>query len=70
MGEIVNLRRVKKQRERAKAAEEAAQNRVRFGRTAAAKQADAAEAAQRAALLDGARIGPPTPADQRPSQDD
>lgn len=56
MGEIVNLRRVKKQRERARAAAEAAQNRVRFGRTPAERDAAAAEAARRATALDGARL--------------
>jgi Domain of unknown function (DUF4169) len=56
MAEIVNLRRVKKQRARAEASEQAAQNRVRHGRSAAQKQSDAAEAAKRRALLDGVRL--------------
>jgi hypothetical protein len=40
MGEIVNLRRVKKARRRAEAADAAQQNRVRHGRTAAQKAND------------------------------
>ncbi len=56
MAEIVNLRQVRKQRARAKAAEQAAANRARHGRTPAQKQADAAEAARRRALLDGAKV--------------
>jgi hypothetical protein len=55
MAEIVNLRQVKKQRARAAAADHAAQNRARFGRTPAEKRAEAVEAARRRALLDGAK---------------
>ena len=62
MGEIVNLRRVKKQRERAAQAAEAAENRVRHGRTGAQKANDRREAERRQALLDGARTVPDEPA--------
>ncbi len=40
MGEIVNLRRMKKRRARAEAADAARESRVRHGRTAAERQND------------------------------
>jgi len=59
MVEIVNLHRVKKQRERDDAAASAKQNRVRHGRTKAERANDAREAARREALLDALRRGEP-----------
>ncbi len=59
MGEVVNLRKWRKAREKAAAEAEAAANRAAFGRTRAEKQRDAKEAAQRAALLEGSRMDPP-----------
>jgi hypothetical protein len=59
MGEVVNLRRVKKARERAAAAGQAAANRVKFGRTAAEKAADASAEAHRQARLDGKELTGP-----------
>ena len=56
MGEIVNLRLVKKRAARVAAAAEAAENRVRHGRTAAAKAADRLERALAAAVVEGARL--------------
>ena len=58
MGEIVNLRRVKKQRERVEAAAEAKQNRVRHGRTKAEKANDQRQEERRKALLDAVRRDP------------
>ena len=58
MGEIVNLKQVKKQRARAGKAAEAAANRAKHGRTAAEKANDRREEARRQALLDGARQPP------------
>ena len=55
MGENVNLRQVKKQRAKAEAAAQAAENRARFGRTTAQKRSEAAEEARLQGLLDGAR---------------
>lgn len=55
MGEIVNLRRVKKARAQQAARQDAAENRVRHGRTGAQKKADAAAEARARAALDGAR---------------
>jgi hypothetical protein len=55
MGEIVNLRQVKKQRERAAAEQRAAENRARHGRTVEARKAERLEQERRQALLDGAK---------------
>ena len=55
MGEVVNLRRARKARDRAEAEGAAAANRAAFGRTRAQKEADAREAERQARLLDGAR---------------
>ncbi len=56
MGEIVNLRRVKKARQRAEAAEAAQQNRVRHGRTAVQKANDAGDRDRAAKAAAGARL--------------
>lgn len=48
MGEIVNLRRARKAKEKAGKEAEAARNRALHGRTKAARAEDAAEAARRA----------------------
>ena len=55
MGEIVNLRRVKKQRARQDAENAAQENRTRHGRSGTQKKNDAREAERRHALLDGKR---------------
>lgn len=59
MGEVVNLRKWLRAREKAAAAAKAAANREAFGRTRTQKQRDAAEAAQRDALLEGSRLDTP-----------
>jgi hypothetical protein len=56
MAEIVNLRRVKKQRARAEQAKVADTNRVLHGRTRAEKDADDRARARREAVLDQARL--------------
>jgi hypothetical protein len=53
MGEIVNLRTVKKRLAREAADAKAKENRVRHGRTDAQKANDRRDEARRAALLDG-----------------
>ncbi len=58
MGEIVNLRRVKKQRARAEQAVQAAANRVLHGRSKGEKAADAMAAERLEATLDQARVEP------------
>lgn len=58
MAEIVNLRRVKKQREAAAHAAEAQHNRVLHGRTKGEKQRDALQKAQTERRADQARLDP------------
>lgn len=55
MGEIVNLRRTRKDRARGDREKQAAENRVRFGRTAAEREAQAAAETKAARVLDGHR---------------
>ena len=55
----MNLRRARKARERAVAAEAAAHNRASFGRTKAERQASAEATGRRDALLDAHRLEPP-----------
>ena len=55
MGDPVNLNHARKAAARRKAEIEAAANRVKHGRGKVEKQADRADEARRAALLDGAR---------------
>jgi len=59
MGEVVNLRKWRKAREKAEAATQAAANREAFGRTRAQKRRDATETTQRDALLEGSRMETP-----------
>ena len=56
MGDIVNLRRVKKAKLRAEATVQAAENRSRSGRTKQEREADAKRDALAARTLDGARL--------------
>ena len=53
MGDIINLRRVRKVKKRADDANTAATNRLQFGRSKPEKQAQKAEDARRKAQLDG-----------------
>jgi hypothetical protein len=55
MAEIVNLNRVRKAKARTDAGKAAEANRAKFGRTKVERDAEAAEQAQRKALLDGAK---------------
>lgn len=55
MAEIVNLNRVRKARAKADATTRAEANRAGFGRTRAEREAQAADEARRAALLDGVK---------------
>ncbi|MGG5817322.1 DUF4169 family protein [Falsiroseomonas sp. HW251] len=55
MGEIVNLSKIRKQREKEAARAAAPVNRAKHGRTGAEKARDRGDAARREALLDGAR---------------
>jgi hypothetical protein len=62
MGDVVNLNRWKKARDKREAAEQAPANRVAHGRTGAEKTADRAERERRKTLLDGARREDDAPA--------
>jgi hypothetical protein len=59
MGEIVNLRSVKKRLGREAAKQDAKESRVRHGRTKAELANDRRAEARRAALLDGSARGEP-----------
>lgn len=63
MGEVINFNKARKQKARADAEKQAAENRVRFGRTKAQKQRDAEEAAEAQRRLDGLRRETPPEAD-------
>ncbi len=56
MAEIINLRRVKKQRARTAAGQEAAENRVRHGQTRAERDASAQQREAASRKLDGAAL--------------
>ncbi|MDF1722641.1 MAG: DUF4169 family protein [Minwuia sp.] len=56
MVELINLRRARKNRDRKAKADQAAENRVIFGRTGAERQRQSAEDEQRRHLLDGKRM--------------
>jgi len=55
MGEIVNLKRVRKQRERDAAGKQAEVNRAQFGRSRTERERAAAEAKRVKDVLDGAK---------------
>jgi len=59
MADIINLNKVRKRKARADAERQAAGNRVRFGRTRAQKDADAAAAEEARRKLDQLRREPP-----------
>ena len=61
MGDVVNLRRARKARDRAAASEQAAENRIRFGRTKAERERIAAQEALEASRLDGHRLATEAP---------
>lgn len=58
MGEIINLNQVRKAREKAKKQADAAENRVRFGRTKNDRRRTADEAQKQARDLDGKKRDP------------
>ena len=55
MGDVINLNRFRKGRDKAIKAQDADANRRKFGRTKAEKAAEGSEEARRKALLDGAK---------------
>lgn len=58
MTNVVNLRRVRKAKQRAEAETVAAGNRVRHGRTRGEREQDVLEADRARRLLDGAHLAP------------
>ncbi|PWC58525.1 hypothetical protein TSH7_23725 [Azospirillum sp. TSH7] len=56
MGDVVNLNRFRKTRDKAERAKEADANRARFGRTKAEKERDRKEAERRTQTLDGHKL--------------
>ncbi len=64
MGEVINLNRARKERQRQAKDRRAGQNRVRFGRGKAEKTAEIANLEQARHRLDGARL------DHRPGTGD
>jgi len=58
MGDIVNLRRARKDKAKREREAEADANRRRFGRTLAQKEADRDTAERAARLIDGKRLEP------------
>lgn len=56
MAEIVNLNQARKARQRAEAERQAAENRVRFGRTKAEKKTDTQEKQRGERELDGKKV--------------
>ena len=56
MGEIVNLRQARKQRDRSAARQAAQEARVRHGRSKGERRREETEAAQAKAMLDGAQL--------------
>lgn len=68
MAELINLNKARKARARADAERQAAENRVKFGRTKAQRQLDAAAAADATAKLDALRREP-NPSASPPSGD-
>lgn len=61
MAEIINLNKARKVKARLGAEKQAAENRVRYGRSKAQKQQDAAETEAMRRKLDGLRLDPPEP---------
>ena len=58
MAEIINLRRARKEKARKATSEQAAANRMRFGRTKTARMNEVTEIARIDSALDGARREP------------
>ncbi len=58
MAEIVNLNRVRKAKARAAKADEAAENRVKFGRSKAAREQEAEQKVRAKRTLDGKQLDP------------
>ncbi|MDE2149772.1 MAG: DUF4169 family protein [Gammaproteobacteria bacterium] len=69
MAKIINLNRARKARARAEDERRAAENRIRFGRSKAQKQLDAARLAAERAKIDSLHRQPPPGDEQAPPTD-
>lgn len=56
MGDVINLRRVRKAKAKGAAEAQSAENRARHGRTTSEKKRDDSEAKRLAGIVDGARL--------------
>jgi len=70
MAKVINFNKVRKQRDRKAAEAQAAENRVRFGRTKEQKALEAAQAAEAQRRLDQLRRDPGDAAEPQGSSDD
>lgn len=66
MGDLVNLRRARKDRDRRRREDEAAENRVKFGRSQVEKLTTKAQDALEARRLDGHRLDAPADSETLP----
>jgi hypothetical protein len=69
MGNVVNLNKARKRRARQQAEQQAAANRVRFGRTMEQKQRDAAAEAEAQRKLDQLKLDGKKGSDDFPPED-
>jgi hypothetical protein len=70
MGDVINLRQARKQRDRAAASRLAETNRAKFGRTKAERLAQKAEGERQDKQIDGARREPHAGTDGVPPEGD
>ncbi|WP_336969469.1 DUF4169 family protein [Sphingobium aromaticiconvertens] len=69
MGDVINLRQARKQRDRASASRLAETNRAKFGRTKAERLALQAEAARQEKQIEGARRDNSGGREETPTED-
>ncbi len=61
VGEIVNLRRARKAKDRVRKQQQAAENRTKHGRTKAERRKDVLDAKRHDSAMDGKRLDPDDP---------
>jgi len=66
MADVINFNKARKRKAREQAGQQAAENRVRFGRTREQKRRDAEAEAEAQRRLDGLRREPPANVDNKP----
>lgn len=67
MGDVINLNKARKQRDKARDVAKASENVTRFGRSAAQKSREADDLARAKALLDGHAVPPKDPSETPPT---